>query len=467
MAKYNSLFTFFLFIAGVTCGYGQSKLVFTGTYQGNYHQFDSILIEDTNTGSKIMKYYPDTILKLLITGTDEIPDASEFSLSQNYPNPFQVNTNFNIYLPHDDRLTIAVFTLSGKVILNFERDLTSGLHSFTFSSSEEKVYLLSAKSSKYSASIKMLNIQGTGNSAAALEYNGNLSYAKSTKKGKGSFDFNTGDNLVMKGYMTDRAGSVISDTIYDTPTESTLYTFGFLKQNRIVILMYHKITDDAPLNEYERTSVEFENDLIYLRDHNYQILSMDDLPLLRSGELKLISDGVIITFDDGYESNFTRAFPLLTTYNMPATFFLTTEWMESADYMTWSQVWQMSGFPGPEGQNMFKMGSHSSSHPFLEKSAPDFATRADYLNFLNTELGDSKNWITDITGQTSIFLSLPFGDGANNQDIINTAVENGYLGIRTSIWNSFTVEKMNLFVLPSIPVLSDSSIDIIENYLNY
>jgi hypothetical protein len=44
----------------------------------------------------------------------------------------------------------------------------------------------------------------------------------------------------------------------------------------------------------------------------------------------------------------------------------------------------------------------------------------DYLNFLYTELNDSKNWIVDITGQPDLFLSLPFGDGAYNEDIINT-----------------------------------------------
>ena len=467
MTKYRSILTFMLFAAGVTCGFSQSKLVFTGTYQGTYHRFDSLLIEDTNTGSKIVKYYPDTILKLLITGMDELPGEASFSLGQNYPNPFSETTRFNIYLPEEDKLNLCIFNVSGMAILNFESNLPPGLHSFSFSGGGEKVYLLSAKTGKYSASIKMLNTEGTGTSVPFLEYGGNLSYVKSSKKGKGGFDFNTGDNLIIKGYMTDKAGSVISDTITDSPAESTLYTFGFVRQNRIVILMYHKITDSVPLNEYERNTTDFENDLIYLRDHNYQILAMEDLLLLKSGDLKLSSNGIIITFDDGYESNYSKAFPILTSYNMAATFFLTTEWMNTGDYITWPQVWQMSEFISTEGKRLFRMASHTSSHPFLEKSAGNFATHEDYLKFLNTELKDSKTWITDITGQTGIFLSLPFGDGANNQDIINTAVENGYLGIRTSIWNSFPVDKMNLFVLPSIPVLSDTSIDIIENYLNY
>jgi peptidoglycan/xylan/chitin deacetylase (PgdA/CDA1 family) len=467
MAKYISLLTFVFFTAGVTCGYSQSKLVFTGTYQGSFHPFDSLLIEDINTGNKIVKYYPDTILYLLITGIDKLPGESGCSISQNYPNPYEEKTDINIYLPKDDKLNISIFNISGIAILNWERNLPSGNHSFTFTGSAERMYLLSAKTSTCSSAIKMLPATRIGNSAADLEYNGNRSYGYSSKKGKSEFEFNTGDNLVFTGYMTDGAGSVVSDTITDSPTESTTYTFSFEKKNRIVILMYHKITDNVPGDEYERNSSDFENDLIYFRDHNYQIISMEDLLLLQSGEKVLTSDGIIITFDDGYESNYSKVFPLLTSYEMPATFFLTTEWMETEDFMTWSEVWLMSEFINSDGQRMFKMGSHSSSHPYLEQSAQNFVTHEDYLNFLNTELNDSKTWITDVTGQKKLFLSLPYGDGANNQDIINTAKENGYIGIRTSVWKSFTVDEINLFALPSVPVLSDSSIDMIEKYFKY
>jgi peptidoglycan/xylan/chitin deacetylase (PgdA/CDA1 family) len=267
--------------------------------------------------------------------------------------------------------------------------------------------------------------------------------------------------------MTDVTGFVVSDTIDDTPRESTNYTFSFEKTPRIVILMYHKITDSVPLVEYERNITDFENDLIYLQEHNYRILSMGDLPLLKTGDLKLTSDGIIITFDDGYESNYTIAYPLLIKYKMPATFFLVTEWMETPDFMPWSEVWLLSQYLDEGGKALFNIGSHTSSHPSLEQSAQNFDTHEDYLNFLNTELRDSKTWIVDVTGQANTFLSLPFGDGANNQDIINTAKENGYSGIRTSVWNSFTVDKMNLYSLPSIPILSGTSIEVIENYLKY
>jgi peptidoglycan/xylan/chitin deacetylase (PgdA/CDA1 family) len=467
MTKFLSLLTYFLLIAGVTCGYSQSKLLFTGTYKGNFHPMDSIVVEDNNTGSKLVKYYPDTLLYLLITDINELPDNPECSLSQNYPNPYNDKTHFDIYLPDDDMLSISIFNISGMLIFKYEMNLPSGNHSFTFTGSEEKMYLLSVNTHNYSSSIKMLNNGSISNADVNLQYNGKSLRNSSPKISKSEFEYNTGDNLTFTGYMTDGAGSVIADSLTDVLSESKTYTFQFQKKNRIVMLLYHKITDSLPGNEYERNTADLEKDLIYFQNHNYQPLSIEDLLRIQTGEMELTSDGVIITFDDGYESNYSKAFPLLSQYKWPATFFLTTEWIGTPDFMTWEEVWLMSEYLNNDGKRVFNIGSHTSSHPYLEQSALSFTTREDYLNFLNTELRDSKTWIVDVTGQTDIFLSLPYGDGVNNHDIISTAKANGYKGIRTSVWKSFTFEEMNLYALPCIPVLSDTSIDFIENYLNY
>ncbi len=467
MTKYISLLIFVIYGATASNGYSQSKLAFTATFQDSYHRFDSVAIEDINTGSRLVKHYPDTVLNLLITGFDEYPSDDKYSLSQNYPNPFDGQTRFNIHLPEDDNLNISIFNASGRLMLRFEKFLHSGYHSFLFSGSGEKIFLLSARTASWSGSIKMMNISSSPGAEPKLEYTGQLPTYRKSAKGSDGFEYNTGDKLIFTGYMTDRAGTVLSDTLTDIPIRSTSYTLRFTRNYPVVILMYHKITDSIPADEYERTSLDFENDLIYLRDNNYQIISMEDLLLLQSGKLKLFSDGIILTFDDGYESNYSKVFPLLVKYEMPATFFLVTEWMDTPGFTKWSEVWLMSQYTDDYGKTPFVMGSHTSSHPYLEQSAQYFATHDDYLNFLHTELSDSKNWITDITGQARIFLSLPYGDGAHNQDIINTAVGTGYSGIRTSEWNSFTIDNMNLFALPSIPILSDSPIESIRDYMNY
>ena len=468
-SKRQILVTYCLLIAGVACGYSQIDLYFTAKYKSNYYPLDSIIIENTNTGSKVIKYYPDTLLQLIITKTDDLnnPNEHKLLLNQNYPNPFENKTNFDIYLPHNDLLAINVYNISGEVILHYERNMPEGRHSFTFSGSKEKIYILTAKTRNYSAGIKMVNYGGAIHGLNLnLEYNGykpvNDEYSGlngTLKNNKNEFEYHPGDYLKLTGFVTNDTNVVLSDTIIHQPTQSKTYAFQFEKTKRIVILMYHEIVDSEPENEYERNITDFENDLLYIRN-NYQVLSMEDLLLIETGELKLISDAVIITFDDGFGSDYIHAFPLLSQYNMPATFFIVPEWIDSSDYMTWSEVWGIS--------QHLDIGSHTSSHPYLEQSSQYFTDHQDYLNFLYNELADSKNWIVDVTGQTDIFLSLPFGDGAYSDVIIYTAKYCGYKGIRTSIMTSFTVDEMDLFALPGIAILNNTSIDIIiETYLNY
>jgi peptidoglycan/xylan/chitin deacetylase (PgdA/CDA1 family) len=466
MIKYISLFIF-LALTNIVCVYGQSKLTFTATYTGVYHKFDSLSVEDLNTGSRIIKQYPDTVLKLLITGNEDLPEASSVSLTQNYPNPFTDQTSFDVNLDKTEMITLKISDITGRGIIDFNRELMPGRHSFIFKGGKDNMYIVSLRTSSSLSSMKMINAGHNNNSTPRLEYTGSISIERQVPRSTSNFEYNTGDILVITGYMTDLAGSIVSDTITDAPDRSKIYTLNFERKHRILILMYHKITDSIPADDYQRNSVDFENDLIYFRDHKYQVMPMNDLIALSKGEMKLESDAIILTFDDGYESNYSKAYPLLTSYNMPATFFLTTEWMGTPDYITWSEVWLMSQFRNADGKYPFVMGSHSSSHPYLEQSASSFATHEAYMNFLNTEFRDSKTWITDVTGQTAMFFSLPFGDGVNNADIIATAKSNGYLGIRTSVWSSIDPDKIDLFVLPAVPVLAGTPINMIESYFNY
>ena len=466
MARYLYFLLLVLAASAGRTAHCQSKLVFTGTYEGGYHRFDSLLIENLSTGSRITKHYPDTVLYLLITGDENIPEEGTLSIAQNFPNPFSDKTSFNIYLPSDGQVTLKILDMSGRTVLIRREYMQPGTHRFSFSGGSEGIYFAVLMTGASTSSIKMLRTGAAGYGRPSLEYLGEVATGSHPVKKLSVFDFNTGDSLRYTAYMTGPKSTVSTDTINDSPQRSTTYTFDFKKAPRILILMYHRLTDSVPADEYDRNTSDFGNDLAYLKDNNYQVISMNDLPAIKAGTLKLASDAVIITFDDGYESNYSEAYPLLTGFNMPATFFLVAEWIGTGGFMTWSEVWTMSQTEDDGGRTPFVMGSHTSSHPYLERSEPDFPSHEAWLDFLNTELGDSKNWITDVTGQTTIFISLPYGDGVNNIDIINAAKANGYSGIRSSVWNSFDPMQMNLYSLPSLPILSDTPIDSIEEYFN-
>ena len=103
-------------------------------------------------------------------------------------------------------------------------------------------------------------------------------------------------------------------------------------RRRLTILMFHGFTDTALPGlvncEHKHLSTErFESFLQFLKKH-YQVLEMTDATgRLARGEA-LPAGAVVLTFDDGFLSNFTHAYPLLLRYKMPATIFLATEFVD-------------------------------------------------------------------------------------------------------------------------------------------
>jgi len=69
---------------------------------------------------------------------------------------------------------------------------------------------------------------------------------------------------------------------------------------------------------------------------DYHVISLKDFIEAQSKSLSLPANSVVITFDDGYESNFKLAYPVLKQFNLPATIYVTTGFLDGAD-MLWFQ----------------------------------------------------------------------------------------------------------------------------------
>ncbi|HEX9114589.1 MAG TPA: polysaccharide deacetylase family protein, partial [Anaerolineae bacterium] len=105
---------------------------------------------------------------------------------------------------------------------------------------------------------------------------------------------------------------------------------------------------------------------------------------------------VVLTFDDGYEDNYTNAFPLLKKYSMTAYFFVLTDVTTEGrtGYMTWPQLAEMSA----AGEHI---GAHGRNHlqAFRGKSR-------DFLNWhalgtmeaIQQHLGYHPRWVAYPTG---------------------------------------------------------------------
>ena len=236
-------------------------------------------------------------------------------------------------------------------------------------------------------------------------------------------------------------------------------------EGKIIVLLYHRITEGVASNLYERSAADFEADLKYLKFNKISIISFSDLEIIKESGKMPEGHSAIICFDDGDQSGYITAMPLLMKYRMSATFFLWAEMIARDSFLTWNEVVYMSYLTFPGGIKPFTFGSHSYSHQFLLGRKESFSTTEEYNSFLDYELGISKSLIETYTSEKVGVLALPYGDGAGDQDIIAAAQRNGYSFIRTSINSAIDYPDLDLFCIPSLAMLDQTDQEEIGYYL--
>lgn len=115
--------------------------------------------------------------------------------------------------------------------------------------------------------------------------------------------------------------------------------YRIIYRNPVNILYCHRIidiTDEAfPFLKMLGycTYDEFENRIKYLFRH-YKFISLQEANAYLKGAKKRRPNCIALTFDDGYKDNYSKIFPLLKQYNIPATIFLSTHCIDTRE-MLW------------------------------------------------------------------------------------------------------------------------------------
>jgi peptidoglycan/xylan/chitin deacetylase (PgdA/CDA1 family) len=234
---------------------------------------------------------------------------------------------------------------------------------------------------------------------------------------------------------------------------------------RVIILMYHRITAGDAGNPYERSAAEFEKDLKYLRNNNIRTIDFSELKEIASGRKELLTHAALITFDDGDHSWYAIAAPLLKKYRMKGTFFLWATRIGTDSFLSWDEVEILSNHAYEGGVRPFTFGSHTMYHRYLMTMKAALGGGDAFADYLDEELGGSKIMIDAHIYGTAEALALPYGDGAGDPDIIAAAQRHGYSFIRTSERNVTGTAATDLFRLPSLPMLDDTTAETIGDYL--
>jgi len=97
--------------------------------------------------------------------------------------------------------------------------------------------------------------------------------------------------------------------------------------------MYHRFSNDG--NTYKTQQSVFENQIkVFLKKFNF-IRLKHYCDILRGERNDCPNNSIILTFDDGYQDNYTFAYPILKKYSIPATIFLVTDFISHKAWL-WS-----------------------------------------------------------------------------------------------------------------------------------
>lgn len=179
----------------------------------------------------------------------------------------------------------------------------------------------------------------------------------------------------------------------------------------VPVLMYHNIDQDWKISKLSVSPQSFERQMGFLARNGYNAVSLDKLVSMIKSRKEIPYKTIAVTFDDGYENNYTEAFPVLQRYNIPATVFVVVDKIGKEGYLTWKQVEEMA-------DNNIEIGSHTLSECYL----PDIKDKAK----LKSEIYDSRRILKERIPEAGDFIA--YCSGGFNRDIRQMAADAGYTG---------------------------------------
>lgn len=208
-------------------------------------------------------------------------------------------------------------------------------------------------------------------------------------------------------------------------------------EDSYVVLSFHDIIDTQPgQRAAQNSTANFAAYLRWLHDNGYNPISVDDVLAARDGIRPLPAKAVMLTFDDGFESFYSRAYPLLKAYGYPAVQAVVGSWLEvpagemvpwgdsklpRERFMTWDQVREVAD------SGLVEIASHTYDLHYgiignpQGNTQPALATRiydqktgryedaATYRKRVHADLAANSDVIERETGRSPRIMVWPYG----------------------------------------------------------
>jgi peptidoglycan/xylan/chitin deacetylase (PgdA/CDA1 family) len=200
------------------------------------------------------------------------------------------------------------------------------------------------------------------------------------------------------------------------------------RRDRVPALLYHRLISraHAPVGKprsFDRSYVTYDTvfakQMAYLHEERYTTISLDEFLSYREGRSPLPPKPIMITFDDGFASNYHYAFPVLKKYRMTATIFATPDptcdnfkkYASTDKALSPAQMREMS-------KDGISIHSHGMTHRYLTELVPEM---------IRWELVESKRALEGMLGTAVSYLAIP--SGAYNRTVRKIAKETGYRAV--------------------------------------
>lgn len=246
---------------------------------------------------------------------------------------------------------------------------------------------------------------------------------------------------------------VLSDALslrYLSDTENqTMYlspkidTAAIPSGRQVPVLMYHAVSDQTwGLEGLFLSPSDMEAQLKYLTENGYDPIFFSDLP-----HLNQYKKPVILTFDDGYNNNYTDLYPLLQKYNVKATIFVIPASVGGQYSMTAAQIKEMSD------SGLVSIQSHTQDHKELASLSADQQKQ----QFAQSQLA-----IARMTGRIPSVLSYP--SGSYDSNTLSLAPEYFDMAVKSrgGLW---TVQN-NFFEIDRYPVYRDTGMSSFQTFIH-
>ncbi len=207
---------------------------------------------------------------------------------------------------------------------------------------------------------------------------------------------------------------------------------GVYYRDRVLVLMYHDVSPD-PRDGKSLSLANFEKQLELMKANNFKWITMSEYRDFILHSAPVPDNAVLLTFDDGYESLYSQAYPLLKQYGAPSAAFLIAgkvgERKGAYPKATWEQVREMQQGGIDFFSHTFDSHRYVPTAPGNEELKPMLAkprylkkekrleTEEEYEKRVTEDLRKANDILQRELGKPNYALAFPYG--AHSQAVLD------------------------------------------------